>query len=214
MIEAVTLLKKHLVRKSNDQTRQSCEYISPERMKLAIKDGIVCLKDLSQLKPNFEQQYLLIFNESLYYCKAKSYSRSKVVKWKEIHTSDIVSLKICSETTLFLKANGKMNSIKILLRFSDQFERDEWAVAFNIAQSWNLVNDKVSKIGGNWETLSMELFLWNSFYGTLSMELFVSHTEKHHRYSLLHRKCKKATTKNCFRRHMHVSNTIRQSNSL
>lgn len=142
MIEAVTLFKKHFVKKNSDQTLSSCELISPEKIKYALKDGFVSLKDFSQIKAHFEQQYLLVFNEVLYYCKAKAYNRSIGVKWKEILTTDIISLKICSETTLCLKANTKLTSIKILLRFPDQNERDEWAVAFNTAQSWNLVNNR------------------------------------------------------------------------
>ena len=141
MIDAVNFLKKRLIKKNN-QPGSSYGFVSPESKELALKDGYVCLKDLSHMTTHFEQQYLLIFNEKLCYCKARAYNRSVTVKWKEIQTSDITSLKICSDTLLSLKANTKVSSIKLLLRFQDQSERDEWTVAFNRAQSWSLVNDR------------------------------------------------------------------------
>lgn len=141
MIDAVNFLKKHLIKKNN-QPGSSCGLVSPESKELALKGGYMYLKDLSHMKTHFEQQYLLIFNEKLCYCKAKAYNRSVAVKWKEIRTSDITSLKICSDTLLSLKANTKVSSTKLLLRFHDQHERDEWTVAFNLAQSWSLVNDR------------------------------------------------------------------------
>lgn len=114
-----------------------------------IKDGVLWIQSSSHVIRNWKLRYVMLFDEKLCYMKETQGDSSRKKEWKTIKISDIVSVKISSESPSQALDSDifcvKTSRSKILFRCQDQDERDNWITALLTAKSVHLLGENKAK---------------------------------------------------------------------
>lgn len=155
-VEAMNLLKqesrKRLISYSNSKRKlPKRHYCYKQKTERLLKDGIVWVQVLPQLRRKWIRKYAILSEERFSYHREKPEEAAKTPVWNMIRVSDLISVKIPRENhfifenwnskTLYIKVWKKKSKIKILLKCGTEEERDLWMAALLKAKSIRLMKD-------------------------------------------------------------------------
>lgn len=116
-----------------------------------LKDGIVWVQALPQLKRKWIRKYAILSEERFSYLRERPDEAAATPEWNMIRISDLVSVKIPRENhfifknwdsrTLYLKVRTKKSKSRILLKWQTEEERDLWMAALLKAKSTRLMKE-------------------------------------------------------------------------
>ena len=115
-----------------------------------IIEGVLWIQSSSHVKRTWKLRYVKLFDEKLCFMKETHGEISKAKEWKAIKISDIVSVKISSESQLQQVIDSeifyiKTSRCKMLFRCRNQDERDNWITALLTAKSVSLIKETMAK---------------------------------------------------------------------
>ena len=119
-----------------------------------LKDGVVWVQVLPQLRRKWIRKYATLSEERLSYLRVREKPAEEAAttpEWNMIRISDLVSVKIPRENhfifknwdsrSLYLKVRTKKSKSKILLKCQTEEERDLWIAALLKAKSLRFMKE-------------------------------------------------------------------------